>query len=143
MQLTVYIDGGAINNPGPAAIGVVIYKDQKEWKAYSEPLSYEGTNNQAEFEAALFALEKLKKLLGKERMEDAEVIIKSDSRLLVNQLRGEYKIQDAKLQALFLKIWNHMVDYGGIDSVKFELVPREANKRADQLVKQSLFTRDT
>lgn len=140
MKYIAYIDGGAVNNPGPAAIGVVISRGgtAEPWKEYSQKLPYEATNNQAEFEAAFFILSKLKALLGKKKIREIDLTIKSDSKLLVRQLTGKFKIQDSKIQALFLKIWNTLVDYGGPGSVKFELIPREQNKRADQLVKQAL-----
>lgn len=138
MNIVAHIDGGALNNPGPAAIGVVLEKNGKPWKEYSQKLPYEATNNRAEFEAALFVLVKLKQLLGKEQAKKAQLTVRSDSSLLVQQLTGKYKIQEPKLQEVFLKIWNQLVDYGGFDSVRFELIPREKNKKADKLVKQAL-----
>lgn len=138
MKIVAYIDGGALKNPGPAAIGLVLEKNGKLWKEYSQPLPYETTNNRAELEAALFALLKLKQLLGKDRLRSAKVTIRSDSTLLVRQLSGQYKVQEPQLQEVFLKIWNQLVDYGGFGRVKFELIPREKNKKADKLVKQAL-----
>lgn len=127
-----------MNNPGPAAIGAVFYKDGQHWKSYSKKLPQEATNNQAEFEAALFVLAKLKQLIGKQKLEQLNLTVKSDSTLLVKQLSAKYKIQEPGLQQIFLKIWNSLVDFGGFGSVKFELIPREKNKAADKLVRQAL-----
>jgi len=137
-KITVHCDGGARNNPGPAAIGVVI-DDGKNRKEYSEYLG-QATNNQAEYQAVIFALKKIKHLVGKEKSRDAKIEIKSDSELLVNQLNGEFKIKDEDLQPLFFEIWNTKQDFG---EVKFVQVPREENKEADKLVNRELDSRNT
>ena len=64
-----------------------------------------------------------------------EVEIKSDSELLIKQMRGEYKILEPKIQQLFLKAWNLKIDLGEIN---FILIPREENKEADKLVNEIL-----
>lgn len=145
MKLIIYTDGGARGNPGPAAIGVVIYdesafakvsadKKGAAIKKYSEYLG-EKTNNEAEYEALIFAFKKIKALYGKEKIKQMEIEIKSDSELIVKQLNHEYKIQEENLQALFIKIWNTLIDFG---RVKFIHIPREKNKEADRLVNECL-----
>ncbi len=105
-KLTIYTDGGSRGNPGPSAIGVVIRNQEgKILKKYSEYLG-EKTNNEAEYQAVIFALKKTKALLGKKVIKNSEVEIRSDSELLVKQLNGEYKVLDSKIQPLFLKAWN-------------------------------------
>lgn len=128
-KLIIYSDGGSRGNPGPSAIGVVINDRQ-----YSEQIG-EKTNNEAEYEAVIFALKKVKSLFGKKIAKEVEVEIRSDSELLIRQLNGEYKILDEKIQPLFLKVWNLKVDFG---KVKFTAIPREKNKQADKLVNQAL-----
>ena len=65
-KLIIYTDGGARGNPGPAAIGVVIQNEKGNTiKKYGEKIG-EKTNNEAEYEAVIFALRKLKQLFGKE-----------------------------------------------------------------------------
>jgi ribonuclease HI len=61
-KVKIYTDGGARGNPGPAGIGIIFY-DQKNYiiKKYSQAIG-ERTNNQAEYEAVIFALKKAKKL---------------------------------------------------------------------------------
>lgn len=131
-KLIVNIDGGSKGNPGPAAIGVII--KNKEKKEYSKFIG-ETTNNEAEYQALIFALKKIKSLYGKKKIKDFEVEVYSDSELLVKQLRGEYKIVDEKIQSLFLKAWNLKLNFG---QVKFKLIPRDENRQADNLVKQVL-----
>lgn len=128
-KLIIYTDGGSRGNPGPSGIGVVI-----DDKRYSEYIG-EGTNNEAEYRAVIFALKKAKQLFGKKAVKTAEVEIRSDSELLVRQLNGEYKILGPKIQPLFLQLWNLRIDFG---KITFKLIPREQNKEADKLVNNAL-----
>ena len=61
--------------------------------------------------------------------------IKSDSELLIKQLKGEYKILEPKIQPLFLAAWNLKLDF---KKVKLTLISREKNKEADKLVNEAL-----
>jgi len=115
----IFTDGGSRGNPGPAAIGIVLGN-----KNFSKFIG-NATNNQAEYEAVVFALEQAKKLKAK------NLEINLDSELVCRQLTGEYKIKDKKMQMLFIKAWNLMRDF---EKVRFNYVPREENKKADKLV---------
>lgn len=134
-KLIIYTDGGTRGNPGPAGIGGII-SDRKGRiiKKYSIYLG-QATNNEAEYQAVIFALKKVKALFGKKTIKNLEVEIKSDSELLIKQLNGKYKILDRKIQPLFLQVWNLKIDFG---QVKFSLIPREKNKLADSLVNEVL-----
>ena len=139
-NIIIYTDGGSRGNPGPSAAGVVICNEKGEtMKKYSEYIG-NATNNEAEYRAVIFALKKVKALLGKKNIETAEIEIRSDSELLVRQLNGEYKILDSKIQPLFLEIWNLRIDFG---KIKFSLIPRERNKDADRLVNEELDSQTT
>ena len=134
-KLVIYTDGGARGNPGPAAIGVVIQDEKRGTiKKYSEFLGRR-TNNEAEYEAVIFALKRAKQLFGKDSTKKMNIELYTDSELVTKQLNGEYKIEDEKLCPLFLKIWNLKIDFG---SISFQSVPRNKNKEADQLVNQAL-----
>lgn len=134
-KLIIYTDGGSRGNPGPAAIGVVITNSKGEGiKKYSEAIG-EMTNNEAEYQAVIFALRKNKALWGKEKAKKTEIEIKMDSELVVNHMNHKYKIKEENLQPLFLKVWNLMLDF---KKVKFSAVSREENKEADKLVNQAL-----
>ena len=134
MKYIIHTDGGARGNPGPAAIGVVI-EGAGEIKKYGEYIG-EATNNEAEYQAVIFALKKLKQLIGKGKSKsEAEVEIHVDSELLASQLNGEYKIKEKNLQQLFLEVWNLKQDF---KSVSFKNIPREKNRGADKMVNQAL-----
>ena len=128
-ELIIYCDGGARGNPGPAAIGVVIKSSNRQLlKSYGKFIG-EATNNQAEYQALISALEEAKKL--------GAVSIKFylDSELLVQQMRREYRVKDKHLQKLFVAAWNLTVNFKG---VVFSHIPREQNKEADFEVNKAL-----
>ena len=135
MKLIVYTDGGSRGNPGPAATGVVICDEKNQpLKKYSQAIG-EATNNEAEYQAVIFALKKVKALYGKEKAKESQIEMRIDSELVVNQLNHEYKIEELNIQQLFLKVWNLMLDFG---TIKFKAIPREQNKEADRLVNEAL-----
>lgn len=132
-KVVIYTDGGARGNPGPAAFGVVI-KLGSTVKRYGETLGIR-TNNEAEYEGVIFALKKAKQLFGAARLKQIGVEVRMDSQLAVEQLSGRYKIENERLQPLFMKIWNIQVEIG---RVHFMHIPREDNKEADKMVNQAL-----
>lgn len=138
-RFVIHTDGGARGNPGPAAIGAVISNERGVvLKEISEYIG-ETTNNEAEYQAAIAALKKLKALIGKTEGKKSSVQVFADSELLVKQLNGEYKIENQNIQSLFLKLWNLKIDFG---QVQFQAVPREQNKKADRLVNEALDSQE-
>ena len=136
--ITIYCDGGSRGNPGPAAIGVVI-EIKGQAKEYGKYIG-ETTNNEAEYQAVIFGLKKLKHLIGGEKAEKAKVEIRMDSELVVNQLNGKYKIKEKSLIPFFIEIWNLKINFG---EIKFIHIPREENKRADRVVNRELDSRNS
>ena len=140
-KIIIYTDGGSRGNPGPSAIGAVIAnKKNQVIKKYSHYLGENLTNNQAEYEAVIFGLKKIKALYGKKKAKGYEIELRTDSELLVNQLNGKFKILDSKIQSLFIQIWNLKLDF---KKVKFVHIPRERNMEADRLVNEGLDERKT
>lgn len=137
-KILVHTDGGSRGNPGPAAIGVIIEGAEIGKKDYGEYLG-ERTNNQAEYEAVIFALKKLKQLIGSEKASQTVVEINVDSELLIKQLNGKYKVKEKNIQNLFFEIWNLKLDF---NKVIFHHILREQNKKADALVNQILDRED-
>ncbi|MFH1575731.1 MAG: ribonuclease HI family protein [Candidatus Nealsonbacteria bacterium] len=134
-KIIICTDGGSRGNPGPAAFGVVICDEiGKVLKEYGETIGIR-TNNEAEYEAVVFALKKVKALYGKDVLKNHEIEVRSDSELLVKQMNGEYKIIEPKIQELFLKVWNLKTEF---KKLKFVAVPREKNQEADKLVNEAL-----
>jgi ribonuclease HI len=129
----IYTDGGSRGNPGPSGVGVVFCNENgQKIKEYSEFLG-EATNNEAEYQALIFALKKFKALFGKNLAKSGVVEVRSDSELMVKQLNAEYKIMEPRIGQLFLEVWNLKLDFG---KIKFKLIPREKNKDADRLANE-------
>jgi len=131
--IELYTDGGSRGNPGPAAIGVYI---KTLGKTYGECIG-ETTNNDAEYQALIFGLKKIKALVGKVQARQVRVVCFLDSELIVKQLNHEYKIADAAMQQLFITVWNLMLDF---QDVTFTHVPRSQNRIADAAVNRALDT---
>ncbi len=125
-KLTIYIDGASSGNPGPAGIGLVFLDGSKIER--NKFIGYK-TNNQAEYEAFLFSLSEALKL------NKRDVVIRTDSELLYRQIRGEYKVKDDKLKRLYKRAQSLIKRFEGF---RIELVPREANRRADFLAKRAI-----
>jgi len=143
-KLLIYTDGGSRGNPGPAASGVVIKNDKNEIILKTSKYLGETTNNQAEYEALILALQKAKGIF-KTHCRDAINRISTslecylDSELVVKQLNHEYKIKDEGMQKLFIIVWNLTLDF---DDVRFIHIPREKNKLADEMVNRELNLRE-
>jgi len=134
-KIIIYTDGGSRGNPGPAAVGFVFCNEKEQIiKNYSEYLG-EATNNEAEYQAVIFALKKFKSLFGKKLAKNSEIELRSDSELLIKQLNGKYKILEPRIQYLFITAWNLKLDF---KKVKFKLISRQKNQAADKLVNEAL-----
>jgi len=135
MEIEVYVDGGARGNPGPAAVGGVIrfYKEGKKRKISFCRYIGEATNNVAEYKGVIEALRRVKEVVdGK----GEKVIIFMDSRLVVNQLNGFFKIKESKLRELAVLVRQLEGELGA--GVLYKFVPREKNTEADYLVNKAL-----
>ncbi|XLQ19588.1 MAG: ribonuclease HI family protein [Candidatus Moraniibacteriota bacterium] len=130
-KIIIYTDGGSRGNPGPAGIGIWIESLNKK---YGETIG-DATNNDAEYQALIFALKKTKALLGKQKAKQVSLECRLDSELIVKQLNHEYKISKENMQGYFIEVWNTMLDF---NEVTFLHVPREQNKIADAMVNQAL-----
>lgn len=129
-SITIFSDGGARGNPGPAASSFVAFSDNKIIHKESKFLG-EATNNVAEYSAVILALE----WLGKQ-YTGVKVTYCLDSELVVKQLIGIYKIRDKKLMDLVIRIRHLQRKYNlGIEWVH---VMREKNAIADKLVNENL-----
>ena len=127
--LISYTDGGARGNPGPAGIGVALQnKDGETIGEWSEFLGI-ATNNQAEYKALLLALKQAV------AMGAVELECRLDSELVVKQLKSEYKVKHPDLKPLFEQAKGLISQ---IKNVSFKHIPRELNKRADQLANQAM-----
>jgi ribonuclease HI len=132
-KLSLSVDGACKGNPGSAGIGVVINDESgKEIAAIGEYIG-DATNNIAEYTALLRGLRECIRLGA-----DA-VIIQTDSELMAKQLLGEYKVKAAHLQPLYLEAKRLL---GQFKLAKIKYVPREENKRADELASAAASSRN-
>lgn len=133
--LLIFSDGGALNNPGPAASAFVVVEDGKIIHKFSKRIG-ETTNNVAEYQAVIFALEWLKENKEVLNSQPSTINFNLDSQLVVHQLNGLYKIKDAKLKLLTIKIKGLEQEVDG--KIFYRHIPREQNTIADALVKSVL-----
>jgi ribonuclease HI len=122
--ITAYIDGGARGNPGPAGYGAHIVDDAGNIVAELHGALGIATNNVAEYNGLLAALQ-----WALERGVSA-LHVKADSLLLVEQMRGNYRVKNSGLIPLFQRARGLVARIG---HVTFEHIPREQNTDADRL----------
>lgn len=129
MKLTTYTDGGSRSNPGPAATGIVIKDDAgKTIVAYGEYLGI-ATNNVAEYAAIISALKKAREL------DATEVECLADSKLVIEQLSGNWKVKEPNLQKMWLEAWNLLQSF---KQYKLKHILRAKNAEADAEVNKIL-----
>ena len=121
MHYTIHTDGGARGNPGPAGVGVVIECQGK--KIQLKKYIGEKTNNQAEYEALVFALEHI---LNDLQADGAitTVFCFLDSELVVRQLNGEYKVKNEGIRPLYNQVKSLSKSF---HEINFRHIPREQN----------------
>lgn len=130
---TLHTDGGSRGNPGPAAIGYLLYDENMELvDSKGEFLGDKLTNNFAEYHALIAGLQ----LAIKHGVH--ELTCKLDSELVVKQVRGEYKVKHPDIKPLYLQVMELTHSF---KSVKFVHVLREYNKAADKIVNEVLDAR--
>ncbi len=128
-EIIAYIDGASRGNPGPAAAGFTLADSagtQLQAKAF---FLGRATNNIAEYTSFVKALEAAKQI-GAEQL-----MVFSDSELLVRQINGQYKVKSEQIRPLFRQAVNLL---GEFKTWKVRHITREKNKEADKLVNQAL-----
>jgi ribonuclease HI len=132
LTVTAYIDGLSQGNPGTGTFAYVIYDGSKKLAEGSGLAGREVTNNYAEYTALAEALKKLKAL-----SVEGDVLIRSDSTLLVGQMNEGWKVKGGMYVSKLKDVKDLMKEFG---SIRFEWVPREQNQEADLLTKIALET---
>ena len=129
MKARLSTDGGARGNPGPAAYGYVLESDDGHvLAAHGEAIGH-ATNNVAEYRGLVAGMEKAAEL----GVRELEVV--SDSQLLVNQMRGDYRVKNEALRQL----WEEATDLERrFAKVRYTAVRRAHNELADRLVNEAL-----
>lgn len=128
-SINLYTDGGSRGNPGPSACGFAIYNDDN--KLIVKKGIYIGvtTNNQAEYQALKYGLEEAQKM-------NVDIVnVYMDSMLVVNQMKGIFKVKNRDLWP----VHDSIIDLvGKFDQVSFTQIPRKLNKVADSTVNDVL-----
>lgn len=128
-RLVLRTDGASRGNPGPAAAGVVIETEAGELVAQGRHYLGEMTNNQAEYRALILGLKALR------HKRPSAVTVKLDSELVVNQMKGSYRVRDEGLLPLFA---DARALVAALPEVRFAHVPRAENHLADALANEAL-----
>ncbi len=133
-KLFIYTDGGSRGNPGPSAVGVYVEDENGKTIQKIAKKIGEATNNIAEYVAIIEALEWFKTSSFKSTISGLDFFI--DSRLVVNQINGLFKVKNSNLRNFILKI--RELEQELKTRIDYQLIPREKNWRADKLVNQAL-----
>ncbi len=128
-KVIINADGASRGNPGPAAIGATIKDQAGKILANISRSIGTTTNNQAEYQAIIIALEKAINSGAK------QVTVKSDSVLVVEQINGRYKIKNTALRPLYQRVVQLT---GLLESFAISYIPREQNVEADALANKAL-----
>lgn len=124
MGLIIHVDGGSRGNPGPAGAGVVIADAGGTLIHEAGYFLGQQTNNAAEYHACIRALQRAA------RCAPDSIRVCSDSELLVRQITGEYQVKSPRLEQLYRQVQLLLLK---VPRWQFKHIPREQNKRADQL----------
>ncbi len=128
-RLTVYTDGAARGNPGPAGAGVHIEDEHGTHVAEAGEFLGKTTNNVAEYRALLLGLARARELGA------SEVEIRADSELVIRQMTGEYRVRNAGLLDLYRQAQELERAFRRVEYVH---IARAENCRADRLANQAI-----
>ncbi len=131
-KFVIYIDGAARGNPGVAGIGIIINDGQGQKIRELYKYIGETSNNIAEYTALVYALQEAL-ILGLK-----DVVVHSDSELLVKQLNGEYRVKNSNLR-LYYEQFLHLKT--GFNRLAVKQISRDENKKTDKLANQGIDSR--
>tara|TARA_B100000745_G_scaffold79005_1_gene48431 strand:+ start:13359 stop:13763 length:405 start_codon:yes stop_codon:yes gene_type:complete len=129
-KIIVYTDGGSRNNPGEAGIGVIAYAGDDKLFELSEYLGIQ-TNNYAEYMGVIRALE----CLMQRGLHKSSIEIRMDSKLVVEQVQGNWKVKEPSLRPLVARARELASQY---EDITFVHIPREKNTEADTLANRAM-----
>jgi broad specificity phosphatase PhoE/ribonuclease HI len=130
MKVIVEADGGSRGNPGPAGFGCVVYADDHATvlAQHCQPIGIT-TNNVAEYRGLIAGLEEAR------RLGAGELDVRMDSKLVVEQMSGRWKVNHPGLAELHQQARALASTF---DTVRFSWIPREQNKVADRLANEAM-----
>ena len=128
-QWKLQFDGGSRGNPGVGGAGAVLYKnDQEEWSK-TFYLGDNVTNNQAEYKGLIGGLKHVSTL------DLPNLLVEGDSNLVINQVSGTWRVKNDGLKILHDEVQEFI---NKIKDIRFQHIPRNENKRADQLANEAM-----
>jgi len=128
-KIIINVDGASRGNPGPAAIGAILKDETGNILGRISRALGVTTNNQAEYQAIIAGLERAISAGAR------QVSVKSDSKLVVEQINGRYKIKNTALRPLYQRVVQLA---GSLENFSIVYVPREQNAEADALANRAL-----
>lgn len=135
-SFSVFCDGGSRGNPGPAAVGYIIRDAKGKTLTKHGHFIGRATNNVAEYTAVIKALKWISRNYSITQSLNYSITFFLDSKLVVNQLNGLFKIKNSGLRELAIQVRQLEREIGG--NITYRFVPREKNRDADSLVNQVL-----
>jgi len=130
-KVEIYFDGASRNNPGPSGAGGMIIENGKVIKEYYRYLG-KRTNNEAEYLAVLLGIKILKRL--KIRPTNLDLI--GDSKLIIEQLAGRFKIKNGRLKKLHRQVEDEIKEIE--TKIRFKHIGRAGNSQADKLANKAI-----
>ena len=133
-QYLLQFDGGSRGNPGVSGCGSVIYYRGNEIWNRSVYLGEDHTNNYAEYYGVIYGL------IGAKQLQIKDLKVQGDSKIIINQLTGKFKVNSEKLKPLFNKAKKQFQHF---NSIEFSHIYRNKNKRADELANIAMDSKTT
>ena len=122
-------DGGSRGNPGVGGAGAVLYKNNQEEWSKTFYLGDNVTNNQAEYRGLIGGLKHVSTL------DLPNLLVEGDSNLVINQVSGTWSVKNDELKMLHDEVQEYI---NKIKDIRFQHIPRNENKRADQLANEAM-----
>jgi len=128
LSLCLYVDGASLGNPGKAGIAFILSVcGKKPLRKMAKFIGYT-TNNVAEYMGLIYGMQEALSLNGK------KLVCFSDSELLINQIKGRYKVRNKNLMLFYNQV-KHLESL--FEKVEYHHIPREKNREADFLAKKA------
>ena len=128
-QWKLQFDGGSRGNPGVGGAGAVLYKNNHEEWSKTFYLGDNVTNNQAEYKGLIGGLKHVSTL------DLPNLLVEGDSNLVINQVSGTWRVKNDELKILHDEVQEFI---NKIKDIRFQHIPRNENKRADQLANEAM-----
>ena len=128
-QWKLQFDGGSRGNPGVGGAGAVLYKNNQEQWSKTFYLGDNVTNNQAEYKGLIGGLKHVSTL------DLPNLLVEGDSNLVINQVSGTWRVKNDDLKILHDEVQEYI---NKIKHIRFQHIPRNENKRADQLANEAM-----